>query len=79
MDFLDLNLIQAPLALMQLTRNQQLPHYLRLKQMRKLERNHAAGFRVTTVSLGRVTDSIQPFIKGSSTGQLKCWRFRKQD
>lgn len=43
MDFLDFNLIQAPLALMQLKRNQ-LPHYLCLKQMRKLERDHAAGF-----------------------------------
>lgn len=50
MDFLDLNLIQAPLALMQLKRNQ-LPHYLCLKQMRKLERDHAAGFTATAVSL----------------------------
>lgn len=50
MDSLDLNLIQAPLALMQLKRNQ-LPHYLRLKQMRKLERDRAAGFKATAVSL----------------------------
>lgn len=50
MDFLDLNLFQAPLALMQL-KQIQLPHYLCLKQMRKLERDHAAGFTATAVSL----------------------------
>lgn len=36
MDFLDLNITQDPLALVQLEWNQ-LPHYLGLKQTRKLE------------------------------------------
>lgn len=49
MDFLDFNSIQAPLALMQLKQNQ-LPHYLCLKEMRKLERDHAAGFTAIAVS-----------------------------
>lgn len=50
MDCLDLNLMQAPLALMQLKWNQ-LPHYLCLIQMRQLERDHAAGSVATAVSL----------------------------
>lgn len=50
MDSLDFNLIQDPLALVQLARNQ-LPHYLCLKQMRTLERAHAAGSTATAVRL----------------------------
>lgn len=50
MDSLDLNFFQDPLASAQLERNQR-PHYLCLKQTRKLQRAGTAGSIATAVSL----------------------------
>lgn len=79
MDFLDFNLIQAPLALMQLKWNQ-LPHYLCLKQMRKLERDHAAAFTAIAVSLWSCDRFNSAFHQREFHWTTsKCWHFRKQD